>query len=100
LSKSSKFQLGRKSFGRLVKIQEAENQIITVEKRPADSTLFIKSLAAHHQKLGCVPNIVAGDSAFFSAANEAAAKEMGVKQVAIPNRSTKSADRRALQKKR
>jgi IS5 family transposase len=34
-------------FGRLVKIQEAENQIITYyevcDQRPADSTLFIKS---------------------------------------------------------
>ena len=91
-------------FGRLVKIQEAENQIITdyevCEKRPADSTLLIKSLEAHRQKLGRVPNVVAGDAAFFSAANEAAAKEMGVKQVAIPNRSTTSAERRALQKKR
>jgi IS5 family transposase len=91
-------------FGRLIKIQEAENQIITdyevCEKRPADSTLLIKSLEAHRQKLGCVPNVVAGDAAFFSAANEASAKEMGVKQVAIPNRSTRSAERRALQKKR
>jgi len=91
-------------FGRLVKIQEAENQIITdyevCEKRPADSALLIKSLEAHRQKLGCVPSVVAGDAAFYSAANEAAAKEMGVKQVAIPNRSTTSAERRSLQKKR
>src|SRR5262249_5697817 len=91
-------------FGRLIKIQEAENQIITdyevCEKRPADASLLISSLEAHRQKLRRIPNMVAGDAAFFSAANETAAKEMGVKYVAIPNRLTKSAERKALQKKR
>jgi IS5 family transposase len=40
-------------FGKLVKIQEAENQLIThyevLEKRPADSTLLIASLQQHIQ---------------------------------------------------
>ena len=91
-------------FGRLIKIQEAENQIITdyevCEQRPADNTLLVKSIEVHQQKLGCVPHTLAADAAFFSAANETAAKEMGVKRVAIPNRSTKSPERRRLQKKR
>lgn len=91
-------------FGRLIKIQEAENQIITdytvCDQRPADSTLLIQSIEAHQQKLGRVPHTVATDAAFYSAANETAATAMGVKRVAIPNRSTKSAERRALQKKR
>lgn len=91
-------------FGRLIKIQEAENQIITdyevCDQRPADSTLFIKSIEAHEKRLGRVPHTVAGDAAFFSNSNETAATKMGVKRLAIPNRSTKSAERRALQKKR
>src|SRR5688500_3240675 len=91
-------------FGRLIKIQEAENQIITdyevCNQRPADSTLLIKSIEAHEKRLGRVPHTVAGDAAFFSNSNETAATKMGVKRVAIPNRSTKSAERRALQKKR
>jgi IS5 family transposase len=91
-------------FGRLIKIQEAENQIITdfevCEQRPADSTLLIKSIEIHRQKLGRVPRMVAADAAFFSSANETAATKMGVQRVSIPNRSTKSAERRALQKKR
>lgn len=91
-------------FGRLIKIQEAENQIITdytvCDQRPADSTLLIQSIEAHQQKLGRVPHTVATDAAFYSADNETAATKMGVKRVAIPNRSTKSAERRALQKKR
>jgi transposase, IS5 family len=91
-------------FGRLIKIQEAENQIITdfevCDQRPADSSLLTKSIEAHQQKLGRVPHTVATDAGFFSAQNEEAATKMGVKRVAIPNRSTKNAERRLLQKKR
>jgi IS5 family transposase len=43
---------------------------------------------------------VAADAAFYSAKNEAAAKAKGVKRVCIPNRSTKSPERRREQKKR
>ena len=91
-------------FGRLIKIQEAENQIITdyevCDQRPADSTLFIKSIEAHQQKLGRVPHLAAADAGFYSEANEKAAHKMGVKRVSVPNRSTKSAARRRLQKTR
>jgi IS5 family transposase len=91
-------------FGKMVKIQESENQIITdytvYEKRPSDSELVIPGLEAHEKKLGCTPRLVAGDAAFYSAKNEAAAHERGVKRVCIPNRSTKSADRKREQKKR
>src|SRR3989449_8221414 len=87
-------------FGRLIKIQEAENQIITdyevCDQRPADSTLLVKSIEAHQQKLGRVPHTLATDAGFCSPANETAATKMGVKRVAIPNRSTKSAERRLL----
>jgi transposase, IS5 family len=50
--------------------------------------------------LGRMPHLVAADAAFYSAKNEAAAKAMGVKRVAIPNRSTKSSERKREQKKR
>src|SRR3989441_1490056 len=83
-------------FGRLIKIQEAENQIITdyqvCDQRPADSTRLIPSIEAHQQKLGRVPHTVATDAGFFSGPNETAATKMGVTRVAIPSRSTKSAD--------
>ena len=91
-------------FGKMVKIQEAENQIITdyavYEKRPSDSELVIPALEAHEKKLGCTPRLVAGDAAFYSAKNEAAAHERGVKRVCIPNRATKSAERKREQRKR
>ena len=91
-------------FGKMVKIQEAENQIITdyavYEKRPSDSELVVPALDAHEKKLGCTPRLVAGDAAFYSGKNEATAHQRGVKRVCIPNRSTKSAERKRQQKKR
>jgi IS5 family transposase len=91
-------------FGKMVKIQESENQIITdyavYEKRPSDSELVIPALDAHAKKLGCTPRLVAGDAAFWSAKNEAMAHERGVKRVCIPSRSTKSAERKREQRKR
>jgi IS5 family transposase len=91
-------------FGKMVKIQEGENQIITsfevYEKRPHDSALLIPAIQAHEEQLGCTPRLVAGDAAFYSAANEKEAHEKGVKRVCVPNRSTKSAERKREQKKR
>ena len=73
-------------FGKMVKIQEAENQIITCysvyEKRPYDSALLIPAIESH------VPRLVAGDAAFYSASNEKATHEKGVKRVCVPNRNT------------
>jgi IS5 family transposase len=50
--------------------------------------------------LGRTPHLMAADAAFYSAKNEAAAKTKGVKRVCVPNRSTKSAERKREQKKR
>jgi IS5 family transposase len=91
-------------FGKMVKIQESENQIITdfevYEKRPSDSELVIPAIEAHERTLGCTPWLVAGDAGFYSAKNEAAAHDKGVKRVCIPGRSTKSAERKREQRKR
>jgi IS5 family transposase len=90
-------------FGKMVKIQEAENQMIisyeVYEKRPSDSALLIPAIETHQQQLGRVPSLVAGDAGFYSASNERAAHEKGVKRVCIPNRNTKSAGRKKEQKK-
>jgi transposase, IS5 family len=91
-------------FGKMVKVQEAENQIITdyevYAQRPSDSDLLIPAIDTHQALLGRVPRLVAADAAFYSARNEAAAKAKGVKRVCIPNRSTKSPERKREQKKR
>jgi IS5 family transposase len=91
-------------FGKMVKLQEAENQIVVdyevYDRRPNDADLLIPAIATHQSKLGRVPRLVAADAAFYSSRNEAAAKAMGVKRVCVPNRSSKSLDRKREQKKR
>jgi hypothetical protein len=57
-------------------------------------------LETHQALLGRAPRLVAADAAFYSAKNEAAAKAKGVKRVCIPNRSTKSSERKREQRKR
>ena len=91
-------------FGKLIRIQEAENQLITsyqvLENRPADSTLLIPSLEQHVQLFGRAPDALAADPGFFSAANEAAAEKMGVKRVSIPSNGSPGKQRGAKQKMR
>jgi transposase, IS5 family len=91
-------------FGKMVKLQEAENQIVTdyevFDRRPNDSDLLIAAIEIHQAKLARTPRLVAADAGFYSAKNEAVAKAKGVKRVCIPNRSTKSPERRREQKKR
>src|SRR5215469_14324440 len=91
-------------FGKMVKLQEAENQIVVdyvvYAQRPNYSYLLIPTIETHRAKLGRTPYLVAADAGFYSAKNEAAAKAKGVKRVCIPNRSTKSKERRREQRKR
>ena len=91
-------------FGKMVKLQEAENQIVidyeVYDCRPHDSDLLVAAIERHQALLGRTPRLVAADAAFYSAKNEAAAKAKGVKRVCIPNRSTKSLERKREQKKR
>jgi len=91
-------------FGKMVKIQEAENQIVThyevFEERPSDSALLTPSIERHIQQFGHAPRLAAADAGFFSAANEAKAEELGVQWVAVPSQATKSPQRKQRQKKR
>jgi transposase, IS5 family len=92
-------------FGKMVKIQEAEAQIVThyqvYQQRPWDSDLLLPALDVHRQLLGRMPYLVTADAAFFSHRNALTAQVRGVKRVAIPNLSPKrSAQRKRLEKKR
>jgi len=64
-------------FGKLVKVQEAENQIIThyevYDERPTDSALLVNSVEIHAQQMDSAPRIVAADKGFlFTGQREAA----------------------------
>jgi IS5 family transposase len=91
-------------FGKMAKIQEAENQIVTryevFDQRPSDSDLLLPAIEEHQRQLGRTPRVVAADAGFFSAANETAAEKLGVKRVSIPSHSTKSEQRKKRQKTR
>jgi len=91
-------------FGKMVKLQEAENQIIIAyevyDERPNDKDLLVPAVQLHEQRLDRPPELVAGDAGFYSAHGEATIQDMGVKRVSIPNHSTKSTERRRHQKQR
>ena len=91
-------------FGNLVKIQEAEHQIIThyevFAQPPSDSQLLIPAVEAHQQQLGKTPHMVAADAGFYSATNLKALEQFGVKRVSVPSRNTRSQERRRIQKSR
>ena len=81
-------------FGKMVKIQEAEHQIITdyevFEKRPLDADLLLPSIETQERLLGRVPKVVAADAGFFSRDNQTQAKEKGVEKLSVPNKRTRS----------
>jgi IS5 family transposase len=91
-------------FGKMVKIQEAENQIITsyqvYEKKPNDSDLLLKAVEEHRDRLGKIPDLVAADAAFHSPSQKAAVQQMGVNHISVPNRPTKNPIIRRIQKTR
>src|SRR5215813_15048706 len=91
-------------FGKMVKLQEAENQIVidyeVYDQRPNDADLLVPAIELHQATLGRTPHLVAADAAFYSNQNEKVAKARGVKRVCVPYRSTKSAERKREQKKR
>src|SRR5215472_2199117 len=91
-------------FGKLVKIQEAENQIVThfevFAERPADSTLLLSSIEVHQQRLGRTPCTVAADAGFYSRENEKTGQVLGVKWMSVPNKKTTSRERKCLQHQR
>ena len=91
-------------FGKLVKIQEAEEQIIThyqvYDQRPADQALLTEAIEIHQQRWGRLPRLLATDAGFYSADNKTQARLLGVKQISIPNLSTRHPERRRQQKKR
>ena len=91
-------------FGRLVRIDEVENGIVSgyqvLAGNPADSTSWMPALEQHQASFGQVPEMASGDRGFFSANNEREAQTLGVKKVALPARGRLSAKRAEQQKQR
>lgn len=81
-------------FGKLVKIQEAEGQIITdfevCATRVPDQDLWLPSIEKHRQLFGRLPRLAVADAGFASGKNEAKATELGVNHVVLPGASKRS----------
>src|SRR5260370_16003043 len=75
-------------FGRLVRIDEVENGIVSgyqvLVGNQADTTSWMPALEQHQACFGRVPEMATADRGYFSAANEREAQVLGVKKVALP----------------
>jgi IS5 family transposase len=91
-------------FGRLVRIDEVENGIVSgyqvLTGNPADTTSWMPALQQHQACFGQAPEMATGDRGFFSAKNQREAVALGVKKVALPARGRLSAKRAEQQKQR
>ena len=68
-------------FGRLVRIDEVENGIVSgyqvLAGNPADTTAWMPALQQHQACFGQAPEMATGDRGFFSAKNEREAQALG-----------------------
>jgi hypothetical protein len=78
-------------FGKMVKLQEAENQIIVdyevYARRPNDYNLLIPAIETPQALLGRPPHLAAVDAAFYSAKNEAGRREGERRQARLHSQS-------------
>jgi IS5 family transposase len=90
-------------FDKMVKLQEAENQIVIAyevyNQRPSDSDILMAAIETHQARLGQAPHLVAADAGFYSAKNEAAARPTALSvcasPIALPRARSASASRRS-----
>ena len=65
-------------FGKLVQVQETENQIIThydvFDQRPSDRDLLLGAVETHERVLGRVPHLATADAGYYSRAQEQGSK--------------------------
>ena len=91
-------------FGRLVRIDEAENGIVSgyqvLEGNSSDTSSWLPALEQHQASFGHAPRMATADRGFYSAKNERAAQALGVKQVALPACGHLSQGRAQRQKER
>jgi IS5 family transposase len=91
-------------FGRLVRLDEVENGIVSgyevVAGNQADTESWLPALEHHQQCFGKAPQMAAADRGFFSAHNEREAEALGVKHVVLPGRGRLGEKRTERQKQR
>jgi IS5 family transposase len=91
-------------FGRVVWLAEVEGGIVSEYKvvpgNADDAAQVWPSLDQHRRQFGKPPDLLAGDRKTQTAANEAYAKEQGVKHIVLPKAGWKSGARGAQERER
>ncbi len=91
-------------FGRLVRVDEVENGIVSryevLEGNAADTKAWGAALRQHQLGFGQPPRMATADRGYFSARNEQEAENSGVERVALPARGRLSQARTKRQKER
>lgn len=91
-------------FGRLVRVDEVENGIVScyevLEGNAADTKAWGAALRQHQLSFGRPPRMATADRGYFSARNEQEAEDSGVERVALPARGRLSQARTKRQKER
>lgn len=91
-------------FGHKFDVGTGRSGLITFyevyEGNPCDGDILKKSLEHHERFFGHVPERLAGDRRYYSAANEEVAAEVGVKEVSLPKPGRLSEVRKSLQKEK
>ena len=91
-------------FGRLVRIDEVENGIVSGYEVAAgnrsDQQQWAPALEHHVALFGRPPRLAAADRGYWSTHNERLAAELGVQQIVLPARGPLSAERAVRKKKR
>jgi transposase, IS5 family len=94
---------GKKTeFGRKVWLEEVEGGIVTgyriLEGNPSDEKQLQPTLENHLRLFGRPPWLVATDRGVYSAANEEAARSLGVKRVGLPKKGAKTEERQRYER--
>jgi IS5 family transposase len=91
-------------FGRLVRVDEVENGIVSryevLEGNAADTNSWGAALRQHQLSFGRPPRMATADRGYFSARNVQEAEASGVERVALPARGRLSQARTKRQKER
>lgn len=90
-------------FGHKVNYAEVEHGLISgwqviAEGNPPDEQLLPPLLRRHCQRFSHAPHLLAGDRGLFSPRNEALARQLGVKEIALPQRGQPTPARQAHEK--
>lgn len=92
-------------FGHKVNYAEVEHGLISeweviAQGNPPDAWMLSPLLRHHRRRFGHAPGLLAGDRGLFSPENERVAQELGVEQIALPQKGRRTKKREAHEKQR